>query len=228
MSMSRLGCFAAMLVLAMASENQTRTSNASDGINGSARVPGLKVRSASRPVTILHISDTHSLHRSTGNLPDADILIHSGDVAKVGSDGELGDFNHWLSTIKHKYQHIFIIAGNHDYWDTNWRLNRGWLAESAAQSPDYFQSKITNAKVLNHEMVEVMGLKIWGAGWHPRRGDSRTSGGHWGSSHELLGAIYRAKPKAGSKGGPRREAANCRRRAFLTFADILRFRSLQR
>lgn len=24
-------------------------------------------------------------------------------------------------------------------------------------------------------------------------------GGHWGSSHELLGAIYRAKPKAGGQ-----------------------------
>lgn len=125
-------------------------------------------------VTILHISDTHSLHRSTGNLPDADIFIHSGDVAKVGSEGELGDFNYWLGTIKHKYRHMFIIAGNHDFWDTNWRLNRGWMAESEAQSPDYFQSKITNAKVLNHELAEVLGLKIWGAGWHARRGDSRS------------------------------------------------------
>lgn len=41
-----------------------------------------------------------------------DIFIHSGDVAKVGSDSELGDFNHWLGTIKHKYQHMLIIAGS--------------------------------------------------------------------------------------------------------------------
>lgn len=41
-----------------------------------------------------------------------DIFIHSGDVAKVGSDGELGDFNHWLGTIKHKYQHMLIISGS--------------------------------------------------------------------------------------------------------------------
>lgn len=27
-------------------------------------------------------------------------------------------------------------------------------------------------QVLNHDLVEVMGLKIWGAGWAPRRGDS--------------------------------------------------------
>eukprot|EP00438_Fugacium_kawagutii_P023088 Skav220071 [mRNA] locus=scaffold262:122964:134903:+ [translate_table: standard] len=197
--------------------------NKTTNINVSSARSGLKVlRSAPSIVTILHMSDTHSLHRSTGNLPDADIFIHSGDVAKVGNDGELGDFDQWLGTIKHKYQHMFIIAGNHDFWDTNSRLNRGWMAESEAQSPDYFQSKITNAKVLNHELAEVLGLKIWGAGWHARRGDSRsgnayddipegidilvthdapfgifdmTGGGHWGSSHELLGAIYRTKPK---------------------------------
>ena len=34
--------------------------------------------------------------------------------------------------------------------------------------------QVTNAQVLNHEMVEVLGLKIWGAGWHPRRGDSKS------------------------------------------------------
>lgn len=213
------------LVLAVADAKANATDNATDA-TATALNQGLKVRSMSssmsRPVTILHISDTHSMHRSTGNLPDADIFIHSGYVAKVGSDSELGDFNHWLGTIKHKYQHMLIISGNHDYWDTNWRMNRGWLSASEAHSPNYFQSKITNAKVLNHEMAEVMGLKIWGAGWHPRRGDSRsgnnyadipagidilvtheapfgifdmTGGGHWGSSHELLGAIYRAKPK---------------------------------
>jgi len=191
--------------------------------NGTVSGPGLKVRRAlSSVVTILHVSDTHSLHRSTGDLPSADIFIHSGDVAKVGSDGELGDFNEWLGSIKHKFRHMFVISGNHDYWDTNWRLNRGALDASEAEHPNYLQWKVTNAQVLNHEMVEVLGLKIWGAGWHPRRGDSKsgnnytdvpkevdilvtheapygvldmTGGGHWGSSHDLLEAIYRVKPK---------------------------------
>ncbi|CAK9110320.1 Metallophosphoesterase domain-containing protein 1 (Adult brain protein 239) (239AB) [Durusdinium trenchii] len=204
-----------------AADNHTNTSSTAQGPTIGPST-GLKVRRTQQVVTILHVSDTHSLHRSTGDLPAADIFIHSGDVAKVGNDAELGDFNDWLGQIKDKYQHMFIIAGNHDFWDTNWRLNRGWMSQAEAQSPEYFQSKITNAKVLNHELVEVMGLKIWGAGWHARRGDSRsgnayddvpagvdvlvthdgpfgifdmTGGGHWGSSHELLGAIYRAKPK---------------------------------
>lgn len=33
---------------------------------------GLKVRAGPAVVRILHVSDTHSLHRSTGKLPDAD------------------------------------------------------------------------------------------------------------------------------------------------------------
>lgn len=147
--MNRLLLSSALLALALA-QNETTA-------NGTVMSEGLKVRSMSRPVSILHISDTHSLHRSTGNLPDAatcpnknplisyvprsfqnkhptsrccfqwsgviierpfrrswrcqDIFIHSGDVAKVGSESELGDFNDWLGSIKHKYQHMLVIAG---------------------------------------------------------------------------------------------------------------------
>jgi 3',5'-cyclic AMP phosphodiesterase CpdA len=97
-------------------------------------------------VTILHVSDTHSLHYSLGDLPSADIFIHSGDVSTVGSDGEVGDFNNWLGSLKGKYREMLVISGNHDYWETNWRLNRGALSDATAQSPNYFQEKITNAK----------------------------------------------------------------------------------
>ena len=44
-------------------------------------------------------------------LPSADLLIHSGDVAKVGSESELGDFNQWLWSIQHKFRHILVISG---------------------------------------------------------------------------------------------------------------------
>lgn len=110
---------------------------------------GLKVRregAGSDTVTILHVSDTHSLHRSVGDLPAADLFIHSGDVSTVGSDEEVRDFNDWLGSLKGKYREMLVISGNHDYWETNWRLNRGALSESTAQSPRYFQTKITNAK----------------------------------------------------------------------------------
>ena len=113
MAMARLAASAAILCLVTASNvsnvshSNISMSNASNVSvsKGSKERSGLKVRLLDT-VTILHVSDTHSLHRSTGDLPSADIFIHSGDVAKVGSDGELGDFNDWLGTIKHKYQHM--------------------------------------------------------------------------------------------------------------------------
>ena len=40
---------------------------------------------------ILHLSDTHNLHRQLTNLPDADIIIHSGDCSMEGTGKEIID-----------------------------------------------------------------------------------------------------------------------------------------
>lgn len=31
-------------------------------------------------MNILHLSDTHGAHRSLGRLPEADVIVHSGDI----------------------------------------------------------------------------------------------------------------------------------------------------
>lgn len=33
---------------------------------------------------ILHISDTHGCHRHLKNLPEADVIVHSGDITMTG------------------------------------------------------------------------------------------------------------------------------------------------
>ena len=38
---------------------------------------------------ILHLSDTHGVHRRLRDLPEADILVHSGDFTKSGSEAVL-------------------------------------------------------------------------------------------------------------------------------------------
>ena len=43
-------------------------------------------------LSILHLSDTHSQHRRLTQLPDADILVHSGDFTMNGSEQEAIDF----------------------------------------------------------------------------------------------------------------------------------------
>lgn len=61
---------------------------------------------------ILHISDTHGQHGLLQELPEADILVHSGDFTFAGSETEAYDFMNWLCDLP--YRHKLFIAGNHD------------------------------------------------------------------------------------------------------------------
>ncbi|KAF9508343.1 hypothetical protein BS47DRAFT_1350532 [Hydnum rufescens UP504] len=55
------------------------------------------------------ISDTHS---QTFEVPDGDILLHSGDLSSCGKKEELNHTLQWLARLPHKLK--IIIAGNHD------------------------------------------------------------------------------------------------------------------
>ena len=69
---------------------------------------------------ILHISDTHGSHRRLRDLPEADVVVHSGDFTMNGSEQEALDFLNWFCDLPY-LQKIFI-CGNHDeclYGDDN-------------------------------------------------------------------------------------------------------------
>ncbi|CAE7434951.1 MPPED1 [Symbiodinium natans] len=132
-------------------------------------------------VTILHISDTHNLHRAMSQaypMPTADIMLHTGDISDHGEDWEIGDFNEWIGEIKHKYKYgVYFVSGNHDWMSVVGRV-AGWqMAPEASLDPHYLQSKVPNARLLHHEVVEVAGLKIYGSDWCPWFG--YTSPGDW-------------------------------------------------
>ena len=61
---------------------------------------------------ILHISDTHGLHRRLTDLPEADVAVHSGDFSMTGSEQEAIDFLNWFCDLP--YAHKIFISGNHD------------------------------------------------------------------------------------------------------------------
>ena len=44
---------------------------------------------------ILHLSDTHGLHHQIKDLPEADVIIHSGDISHNGDENEVLDFLNW-------------------------------------------------------------------------------------------------------------------------------------
>ncbi len=63
-------------------------------------------------MTFLHISDTHGRHAELSNLPNADIIIHSGDFTMAGTEQEAIEFLNWFCDLP--YSHKIFIAGNHD------------------------------------------------------------------------------------------------------------------
>lgn len=63
-------------------------------------------------IKILHLSDTHGNHHRLKNLPEADILVHSGDFCMAGSEQEAIDFLNWFCDLH--YRHKIFICGNHD------------------------------------------------------------------------------------------------------------------
>ena len=63
-------------------------------------------------MTLLHLSDTHNLHRQLPQLPDADLIVHSGDFTMAGTEQEAMDFINWFCDLPYRYK--IFIAGNHD------------------------------------------------------------------------------------------------------------------
>ncbi len=111
-------------------------------------------------IRILHLSDTQNLHGTLTDLPDADILVHTGDFTKNGTRREYEVFNEWLGSISHRYKHRVVIPGDLDI--------------KGIFDPDNFTNAIvgllSNATVLMHKSIDInisdrTTLKLYGSPW---------------------------------------------------------------
>lgn len=93
---------------------------------------------------ILHLSDTHGCHHRLQNLPEADVVVHSGDFCMVGSEQEAIDFVNWFCDLP--YRHKILICGNHD----------GCLYGADIDGLD------DNVHYLCNSGIEIDGLKFYG------------------------------------------------------------------
>lgn len=93
---------------------------------------------------LLHISDTHGKHAELNELPEADIVVHSGDFTFGGSEKEALDFINWFCDLPHK--HKIFIAGNHDLC---------LYGERVEGLPD-------NVHFLYNSSVTIEGIKFFG------------------------------------------------------------------
>ena len=97
---------------------------------------------------IVTISDTHGKHDLV-KLPDADLIIHAGDITPMGKESEVKSFLNWFSNLSIKYK--VFIARNHDFHFEN-------------SSSDVIQNIIPkNIIYLKDQEVTIDGVKIWGS-----------------------------------------------------------------
>ena len=100
---------------------------------------------------ILHLSDTHGLHHLIHDLPEADVIVHSGDISHNGTESEVLDFLNWFIGLP--YPHKIFVTGNHDLclWD----------AEAIEDLP-------ANVYFLQDSGCEISGVKFFGLAYnHP-------------------------------------------------------------
>lgn len=93
---------------------------------------------------ILHLSDTHNYHHRLLDLPEADVVVHSGDFCMVGTEQEALDFLNWFCDLP--YQHKIFICGNHD--DCLYGAN--------------IEGLDSNVHFLCNSGVEIEGIKFYG------------------------------------------------------------------
>ena len=128
-------------------------------------------------------------------MPNADVIIHSGDISNSGTEEEVLDFLNWM--IELPYQHKIFVTGNHDLclWD----------AEGIEDLPE-------NLHFLQDKSVTIEGKKFFGLAYNhsealiPEDADivitheppvmilDESSGTHWGNA-PLRNRIFETKPR---------------------------------
>ena len=93
---------------------------------------------------ILHLSDTHNSHHRLRDLPEADVVVHSGDFCMVGTEQEALDFLNWFCDLPHK--HKIFTCGNHD--DCLYGAN--------------IEGLDSNVHFLCNSGIEIDGIKFYG------------------------------------------------------------------
>jgi Icc-related predicted phosphoesterase len=101
-------------------------------------------------LSIVFIADTHGLHRNVV-VPEADILVHAGDLSMHGDLEDVDAFSDWLSSLPHR--HKIVIAGNHDF--------------CFERTPEEARSRLTGSIYLQDQAVEVEGIRFYGSPWQP-------------------------------------------------------------
>lgn len=100
---------------------------------------------------IVCLSDTHT--RTNFEIPEGDLIIHSGDATFSGDYKEVYEFAKWYGSLPHQYK--IFVAGNHDF--------------GFEKQYDIYSSLIRENGIiyLQDQRTEIERIKIYGSPWQP-------------------------------------------------------------
>ncbi len=134
---------------------------------------------------IVCISDTHSLHKGMlYDLPQGDILIHSGDCTNIGQQNDVRDFIDWFQKIEGFVYKIFI-AGNHDFaFETEPRWLNLYMDPLILSEHNVTYLEDSGFEIISSEFSRP--IKIYGSPWQPEFFD-------WAFNLPRMGDVLKSK-----------------------------------
>ena len=100
---------------------------------------------------VVCISDTHMRHDV--QIPDGDVLVHSGDFAINASINDIDDFAEWFGGLPHK--HKVFVPGNHD-----------WVFQDQEEYARGIFNKYNIITLIDQSMT-IKGVKFYGTPYQP-------------------------------------------------------------
>jgi Icc-related predicted phosphoesterase len=139
------------------------------------------------------ISDTHGMHNGI-DLPDGDVLIHTGDFTGLGLEDEVREFADFLKNKCNKFKHRVVIAGNHELTFDESRnkeiLNNFDLGFDHLSPKEMKKILSEHCTYLENSGTNLYGYNIWGSPY-----SSMYHGWAFMGSQEYLEKIWQLIPK---------------------------------
>ena len=111
----------------------------------------------SRAVNVVAVSDTHTIY-DFSETPDGDLLVIAGDILMRGDIGELRKVMSQLGAESHRWKHILLVPGNHDFALESF-VHGGKTWEEYARDVD-IKEYPKNMTISHKGFVEILGITI--------------------------------------------------------------------
>jgi Icc-related predicted phosphoesterase len=112
------------------------------------------------------LSDTHG-KTSYLNVPNGDVLLHSGDFSSMGEERDIVKFNSFLASLQHREK--IVIAGNHDLtFDLeNQNSLKNNFYNLVGVDAEKVKGLLKDCTYLEDSECYISGYKVYGSPWTP-------------------------------------------------------------